>query len=249
MTSTKKAGARTSSRTSGRKPSVAERRREALRRYHRRRIALGWAAGILVAALAVGGLYLTYNSRSGTTTGDPGSGKAGEFAYQVGSPGPGETAPEFTLPATTGQSVSLRDHRGKTVLLYFHEGGGCQPCWSQIRDLEQRAADLKAAGIDELLTITTDPLDLHTQKMADDGLSSTGLSDTDLAVSTTYDANKYGMMGDTRDGHSFLLVDPDGVIQWRADYGGAPEYTMYVPVDNLLADLRAGLNDTTGDRS
>lgn len=29
-------------------------------------------------------------------------------------------------------------------------------------------------------------------------------------------------------------------IQWRADYGGAPDYTMHVAVDDLLADLKAG---------
>ncbi len=48
------------------------------------------------------------------------------------------------------------------------------------------------------------------------------------------------MMGDDRDGHSFILVGPDGTIRWRADYGGAPKYSMYVPVQRLLADLASG---------
>lgn len=48
------------------------------------------------------------------------------------------------------------------------------------------------------------------------------------------------MMGASRNGHSFVLVGPDGKIQWRADYGGAPKYTMYVPADTILADLKAG---------
>ncbi len=63
-----------------------------------------------------------------------------------------------------------------------------------------------------------------------------------LAVSRAYTANGYGMMGASRDGHTFILVGPDGRIRWRADYGGAPNYTMYVPVPNLIADIRAGLN-------
>ena len=50
------------------------------------------------------------------------------------------------------------------------------------------------------------------------------------------------MMGD-RNGHSFILVGKDGRIRWRADYGGAPKYTMFVPDDRLLADLRAGMKD------
>ena len=45
------------------------------------------------------------------------------------------------------------------------------------------------------------------------------------------------MMDTSADGHTFILVGPDGHIRWRADYGGAPNYTMYVPVDRLLADL------------
>jgi len=45
-------------------------------------------------------------------------------------------------------------------------------------------------------------------------------------------------MGDSRDGHSFMLVGPDGKIRWRADYGGAPTYTMHLPVDRMLADMR-----------
>jgi len=48
------------------------------------------------------------------------------------------------------------------------------------------------------------------------------------------------MMGTGADGHTFILVGPDGTIRWRADYGGAPNYTMYVPPTQLLADLQAG---------
>lgn len=88
---------------------------------------------------------------------------------------------------------------------------------------------------------TTGPVDLIARKVRDDRLTAVNLADLDLAVSRAYEANKYGMMGDSRDGHSFILVGPDGTIRWRADYGGEPKYTMYVPVPRLLADLRAGV--------
>ena len=52
------------------------------------------------------------------------------------------------------------------------------------------------------------------------------------------------MMGDSRDGHSFIVVGPDGRIAWRADYGGAPNYTMDLPASALLADLARGLGTT-----
>ncbi|TML95264.1 MAG: hypothetical protein E6G10_28615 [Actinobacteria bacterium] len=41
------------------------------------------------------------------------------------------------------------------------------------------------------------------------------------------------------------LHAPDGRIRWRADYGGAPKYKMYVPVGDLLADMRKGLRGAT----
>jgi hypothetical protein len=48
------------------------------------------------------------------------------------------------------------------------------------------------------------------------------------------------MMGASRDGHTFVLVGPDGKIKWRGDYGGAPKYTMFLPTTALLAGIKAG---------
>lgn len=204
------------------------------RKRSRSRVVIGVAA-LVAAGAVVGGVLL------GTQQSAPvAAATASPVGYATGTPGPGSAAPDFTLRSTSGGNVTLSAFRGKTVLLYFHEGIGCQSCWDQIRDLEKSKARLQAAGVDQLLTITSGPVNLIAQKMADDHLTATALADTDLAVSRTYNANQYGMMGDSRNGHSFILVGPDGRIQWRADYGGAPDYTMYVPVRTLLADLRSG---------
>ena len=191
-----------------------------------------------VVLLAVAGLYAI--SRASSHPESQGARASGEHEYAVGTPGPGDKIIDFTLPSTTGETVSTADFKGKTVLTYWHEGLGCQPCWDQIRDLEANSKSLKDAGIDELVTITSGPVDLIAQKMTDEGLDSVALADTDLAVSKRYEMNQYGMMGDSRDGHSFLLIGPDGKILWRGDYGGAPNYTMYVPVKQVLADLEQG---------
>ena len=201
-------------------------------RADRRRRIIQWGVGIVVAAVVVSGLYAVFARSSSTAVG-----KAG---YQVGTPGIGAPAPGFTLAASTGKKISLADYKGKTVLLYFQEGLTCQPCWDQMTDLEKSAAQVKAAGIDQVLSITSDPADLISQKTQDMKLSTPVLSDPGLDVSQQYDANSYGMMGTSRDGHTFVLVGPDGTIKWRADYGGTPKYTMYVAPDQLLADLKAG---------
>ena len=191
----------------------------------------------LVAVVAVVALYAIFRTaHQGATTANG----AKETAYQVGSPGVGAAAPDITLPATSRGNLHLASLRGQTVLLYFQEGLTCEPCWTQIADLEKSAAVVKAAGVQRIVSITTDPIGLLKQKVADEHLRTTVLSDSSLSVSRAYDANAYGMMGASRDGHTFVLVGPDGRIRWRADYGGAPRYTMYVPVPQLFAALRAG---------
>jgi peroxiredoxin len=197
-----------------------------------RRVTILMIAVIAVFAIAV--LYLVY--RGGHVSSSmPGS--ASGYRHVVGEPGIGDVAPGFTLTAADGKPMSLADYRGHSVLLYFHEGLSCQPCWDQIRDLEKNSDALHRADVDAVVSITTDPADLIGRKTADEGLSTPVLSDPTLAVSRAYHANDYGMMGDMRDGHSFVLVGPDGKIRWRADYGGKPDYTMFVPTPKLLADL------------
>lgn len=202
-------------------------------------LALRVAVAVSLAVALTAALYIIYQ---GSTQG-PSAGAGTAVDYAVGSPGPGEQAPDFELPGTAGEPVRLSDFRGETVLLYFHEGLGCQPCFDQIRSLEEEAAKLEAAGVDRVVSVTSAPVDLLTQKTIDDGLTSLGLADPELDVIRQYEANKYGMMGESRAGHSFLLIDPEGQIQWRADYGGAPDYTMWLPVDKVLQDLQAGRVD------
>ncbi|CAJ0804018.1 MULTISPECIES: redoxin domain-containing protein [Ralstonia] len=172
----------------------------------------------------------------------PASASSGRYPFQTGDPGPGTLAPPIQLRGVGGRDFDLRRLRGTTVLLYFQEGVTCQSCWDQDRDIARHFSEFRALGIDTIVTITTDPIDLLKKKASDTDIVTPVLSDPDLAVSRAYHANDYGMMGTRRDGHTFIVVGPDGRIQWRADYGGAPAYTMYVPVDVLVADLRRGLH-------
>jgi peroxiredoxin len=203
--------------------------------------------GALVAGVAVLAVVFALSATGSRNAPDAANGdKSGEFAFAVGDPGPGLAAPPIRLPSTTGTTYDLAKQRGKTVLLYFQEGLGCQPCWDQIKDLEKDPEQLRSLGIDEMVSITTNDLENLTQKARDEGIKTPVLADPDLSVSEAYAANQYGMMGDSADGHSFIVVGPDGKILHRADYGGAPNYTMYVPVENLVADLRKGLGGTSG---
>ncbi|MFF5035643.1 peroxiredoxin family protein [Nocardia salmonicida] len=188
----------------------------------------------VLAVLAVGALFLIYqNAQGGRNATDGGGG----YRHVAGEPGIGAAAPDFALTSTTGETVALGDFRGRNVLLYFQEGLMCQPCWTQIANLEANTAALQAAGIDAVVSISHDPVDQQARKAADENLSTPMLSDPSQQVIRSYDAQKYGMMQGQMAGHSFVLVGPDGTITWRADYGGAPDYTMFVPTDKMLADL------------
>lgn len=219
-----------------------ERAAEARRTEAARRLRLQVAVVLGVALVALAAVFLL--GRGGDSSGDGG---AGEYAFEVGSPGPGDPAPDFKLTTTDGDQFDLSALRGKQVLLYFQEGIGCQPCWDQLTDIERRFDEFQALGIGEIATITTDPPDLLAQKVADQGLTTPVMTDQSLTVSNEYSTPDYRMggMSESFNGHSFILVGEDGTIQWRADYGGPTTgNTMYVPVDSLLADIRAGIDGT-----
>lgn len=199
-----------------------------------------WIRVGLVVAVAVGVLFFVALSQDDTS-----GGAEGGPAFVVGEPGPGQTAPPIRLSSVDGGSWDLGgDGAGKTVLLYFQEGIMCQPCWDQMRSIEDDFSAYRELGIDEMVAITVDPIDLLRQKVADENLDSVVLSDPGVSLGSSYTANQYGMMGTGMYGHTFIVVDPDGQILWRGDYGGAEtDYTMYVTNEHLLADLRAGLGD------
>jgi peroxiredoxin len=222
--------------TAGQRKARLAAARQAQRRTQRRRRITVWAGIVAGVAAVVAVLFVIFQNSSSPSS----QAGAGTYPYQVGSPGSGSAAPGFTLASSRGGSISLSAYRGRTVLLFFQEGLTCQPCWDQITDLQEHAAQLRAAGIGQVVSVTSDPIGAITTKARDMGLTIPVLSDPGLAVSQQYHANSYGMMGASRDGHTFILIGPAGTIRWRADYGGAPKYTMFLPTANLLADIKAG---------
>lgn len=226
----KRAGQRPEQILAAKRQRAEQARREKRRKlWIRTAVATGAAVVILLIIFLTGG-----NS--------PGS----SYTYAVGTPGPGTTAPTFQLPSTAGGSFNLADEQGKTTLLYFQEGTDCEPCWTQMKTIQADMAKFRALGIDKVVSITTNPLGALQQKAADEGVTFPILSDSNLTVSHAYNANQYGMMGTMMDGHSFVVIGPTGSIEWRADYGGSPNYTMNVPDATLLKQMRTGMAHASG---
>lgn len=165
-------------------------------------------AGILLVAL-ITTLFVTtaLNGRS-TKTASPTSTDSASFV--------GKAAPDFTLPDTSGQSVSLASFRGdKAVILYFSEGAGCEACLTQMKSIEQKQSDFSDAGFVVL------PIVMNTKDQIEADASTYNVSTPflldDGTVSKAYDMLGKGMHAGMP-GHSFVVIDKTGVVRWSGDY-------------------------------
>jgi peroxiredoxin Q/BCP len=130
-------------------------------------------------------------------------------------PEPGDTAPPFTLTADDGGSVSLSDHRGSTVVLYFYPKamtGGCTAQACAFRDANDELRERGAV----VLGVSPDSPERLAKFRAKEGLNFTLLSDPDHSVADAYGVwGAKSMMGRVFQGvfRSVFVIDPEGRIK------------------------------------
>ncbi len=152
----------------------------------------------------------------------------------------GSVAPEFSLADTAGGTFRLSDYKGTSnVLLFFNEGLACSPCLQQMQELDQLNQQLTGMNIKVVASITTDNM-VQLSGWAQSGgpRYSRVLSDEGLAVSRMYDVLGTSMHVGQVPGHTFILINPSGIVVWRQDYYPP---SMYVPNDQLMADIRRAM--------
>ncbi len=131
----------------------------------------------------------------------------------------GDPAPDFTLPTDTGDPLSLRDLRGKKVVLYAYPAAMTPGCTKQACDFRDSLSSLQAAGY-EVVGISPDPPAKLAGFRRRDGLTFPLVSDVDKLVLTAYGAfgekQNYGrtVQGVIR---STFVIDEQGRIE-RAMY-------------------------------
>ncbi len=155
----------------------------------------------------------------------------------------GRTAPDFTLAiANAPGSFTLSAEEGqKNVLLFFNEGLSCSPCLVQMEQLDSDATQFQSLNV-VIVSITGDSLSsMETWSANTQTSHSVVLADPSLAVSNSYDTTSaaVSMMPGTAPGHTFILVDTHGVVQWRADYGPSD---MSVPDSEVLQAVQQALS-------
>ena len=63
-------------------------------------------------------------------------------------PKEGDVAPNFRLPSTRGKNVTLKEFRGKDVILYFYPKDDTPGCTTQACGLRDMSADLQARRLE-----------------------------------------------------------------------------------------------------
>ncbi len=102
----------------------------------------------------------------------------------------GRPAPDFTLPSTTGEPISLKQFKGKkTVVLYFYPKDETPGCTREACDFRDHTEELEAAKV-VVLGVSTDPMESHLRFQAKQKLPFPLLSDEDAAVSKLYGVYK-----------------------------------------------------------
>ncbi|AXB47253.1 thioredoxin-dependent thiol peroxidase [Amycolatopsis albispora] len=127
---------------------------------------------------------------------------------------PGDAAPDFTLPDSAGNKVSLSDFRGQYVIVYFYPAAGTPGCTKQACDFRDNLAELNNAGY-QVLGISPDKPEKLAKFVEAESLTFPLLADPDKTVLTEWAAfgekKNYGrvVQGVIR---STFVVDPEGKI-------------------------------------
>jgi peroxiredoxin Q/BCP len=128
---------------------------------------------------------------------------------------PGDTAPAFTLPDADGKPVSLADHAGRKVIVYFYPAALTPGCTKQACDFTDNLDLLTEAGYDVIGVSPDQPAKLA--KFRDKkNLRVTLVGDPDKEVLNAYGAfGEKSMYGRKITGviRSTVIVDEQGKVE------------------------------------
>jgi thioredoxin-dependent peroxiredoxin len=127
------------------------------------------------------------------------------------APAAGIAAPDFALNSQDGRPVSLSDHRGKWVVLYFYPKDFTPGCTIEAHNFQRDLAQFEARNA-VILGVSTQDEKTHEQFCAKEGLNFKLLADTKSAVSSRYGSVINLAVTRLSARHTFL-IDPVGTIR------------------------------------
>ena len=108
------------------------------------------------------------------------------MALAVGTP-----APQFTAKDDAGNTVSLSDFQGKTVVLYFYPKDDTPGCTKEAQSFRDNYTEYQGKDI-TVLGVSTDDETSHKAFKEKYGLPFSLLADTDKAITKAYDVDGGG---------------------------------------------------------
>jgi thioredoxin-dependent peroxiredoxin len=145
-------------------------------------------------------------------------------------PEAGAPAPDFSLTTSDGGQVSLKDYRGKWVVLYFYPKDFTSGCTMEAKNFQRDLTKYEQAGA-IVLGVSVDTAQSHKDFCAKEGLNFKLLADPDAKVSTEY-GSVIDYKGAKLAARNTFIINPKGEI--------AKVYTGVKPADHseqVLKDL------------
>jgi len=132
------------------------------------------------------------------------------FSASDAMPQVGQTAPDFTLPSQDGSNVSLKDFRGKYVVLYYYPKDKTTGCTIEAHNFQRDLPKYDGANA-VVLGVSVDTTDSHKEFCAEQSLTFKLLSDNEKKVVEQY-GSVMEMKGNKIAARNTFLIDPQGKI-------------------------------------
>jgi thioredoxin-dependent peroxiredoxin len=153
-------------------------------------------------------------------------------AFAASTPAVGTLAPDFTLASQDGSQVSLKDYRGKWVVVYFYPKDQTPGCTIEAHNF-QRDQPQYAQRNAVVVGVSVDTAESHKEFCAKEGLNFKLLADTEHKVVKEY-GSTMSYQGVEIAARNTFIVDPQGKIQ--------RVYTTVNP-NNHSAEVLAALDE------
>ena len=127
----------------------------------------------------------------------------------------GDIAPDFSLPASNGENVSLNDYKGKKVVIYFYPKDDTPGCTIEACNFRDDYSEITDAGA-VILGVSKDDIKSHNKFINKFDLPFLLLSDESTEMISAYGAwVKKKMYGKEYYGvfRKTYLIDEEGKIQ------------------------------------
>src|SRR4051812_37532542 len=125
---------------------------------------------------------------------------------------PGSPAPDFDLPATSGQSVSLAELRGQPVILAFYPADWSPVCSDQMALYQEVLPEFQRFDA-ELFGISVDGVWSHLAFARDRNLHFPLLADFEPKGEVARAYQVYRATDGTSE-RALYVIDADGIVRW-----------------------------------